>query len=176
MRTEPRRKERIMNTTQEMELLLERMPVGRLAVTTEDGPYVVAVNYLFLEGNIYFHSGQEGRKIEALRADPRVCFLVDDVGPQVLWDKGCGISQVYESVACFAKAEFVDDPLEKKRILERLVRKFVPADHPLPPMEGPNLERTAVVRLVVESMSGKANRLSSLHTVLPSRKGSDLRI
>ena len=42
-------------------------PVGRLAVTTEDGPYVVAVNYLFLEGNIYFHSGQAGRKMEALR-------------------------------------------------------------------------------------------------------------
>ena len=69
MKTLPRRKERTIETSREMELLLERMPVGRLAVTTEDGPYVVAVNYLFLEGNIYFHSGQVGRKMDALRAD-----------------------------------------------------------------------------------------------------------
>ena len=80
MRTEPRRKERTMKTSWEMELLLERMPVGRLAVMTGDDPYMVSLNYLFLEGSIYFHSAQASRKIEALRADSRVCFLVDDVG------------------------------------------------------------------------------------------------
>ena len=76
-----------MKTSREMELLLERMPVGRLAVTTKDGPYIVAVNYLFFEGSIYFHSGLSGRKVEALQADSRVCFLVDEVGPQVLWEQ-----------------------------------------------------------------------------------------
>jgi len=55
MRTELRRKERAIKTSREMELLLERMPVGRLAVTTEEGPYIVAVNYLFFKGSIYFH-------------------------------------------------------------------------------------------------------------------------
>jgi nitroimidazol reductase NimA-like FMN-containing flavoprotein (pyridoxamine 5'-phosphate oxidase superfamily) len=104
-----------------MELLLNHA-VGRLAVTTVDGPYIVALNYIFLEGSIYFHSGQAGRKIEALRADSRVCFLVDDVGPQILHEQGCGISQIYESVICFGKTEFVEGPVEKRRILERMVR------------------------------------------------------
>ena len=54
MRTEPRRKERAMNSAREMELLLERMAVGRLAVMTAEGPYIVALNHLFLEGSIYF--------------------------------------------------------------------------------------------------------------------------
>jgi hypothetical protein len=31
--------------------------------------------------------GLEQIKIEALRADSRVCSLVDDVGPQVLWQR-----------------------------------------------------------------------------------------
>ncbi|HQN20458.1 MAG TPA: pyridoxamine 5'-phosphate oxidase family protein, partial [Syntrophobacteraceae bacterium] len=144
MKTVPRRKERAMKTSREMELLLERMPVGRLAVTTEDGPYVVAVNYLFLEGHIYFHSGQAGRKMEALRADSRVCFLVDDVGPQVIFEQGCGMSQIYESVVCFGRAEFVEGPIEKMRILEKLVQKFVPAGYPLSPMGDRNVEKTAV--------------------------------
>jgi nitroimidazol reductase NimA-like FMN-containing flavoprotein (pyridoxamine 5'-phosphate oxidase superfamily) len=169
MRTEPRRKERTMNTSREMELLLERMPVGRLAVMTGEGPYIVALNYLFFECSIYFHSGQAGRKIEALRADSRVCFLVDDVGPQVLWEHGCGISQIYQSVICFGKAEFVEGPVEKRRILERMVRKFVPANYPLSPMNDQNIKKTAVVKLVIEAMSGKENVLSSLHTVLPKR-------
>jgi uncharacterized protein len=168
MRTEPRRKDRTMGSSREMELLLERTPVGRLALVTEDGPYVVAVNYLLLEGSIYFHSGQGGRKMEALRADPRVCFLVDDVGPQVLTEKGCGISQIYESVACFGSAEIVEDSIVKMRILERMVQKFGAANHTTPRMNDQMIEKTAVVRIVIDSMSGKANRLSPSYTVLPA--------
>ena len=169
MRTEPRHKQRTMKTQREMELLLERMPVGRLALATADGPYAVALNYLFFEGDIYFHSGRAGRKIEALRADPRVCFLVDDVGPQALSKQGCGITQFYESVVCFGRAEFVEDQTEKRRILESMVRRFVPANYPTPPIKDQGIEKTAVVRIVIESMSGKANRPSPMHNAHPDR-------
>jgi len=155
-----------MKTSREMELLLERVPVGRLAISTTDGPYAVAVNHLYLEGNIYFHSAREGRKIEALRSDPRLCFLVDEVGPQVIFEGGCGISQIYESVVCFGKAEFVEDPAEKRRILECMVRKFVTGDQPLPPLKDEKIEKTAVVKIAVESMSGKSNKLTKQHTII----------
>jgi uncharacterized protein len=158
-----------MKTSREMELLLERMPVGRLAVTTEDGPYIVPVNYLFFEGSIYFHSGLSGRKVEALQTDPRVCFLVDEVGPQVLWEQGCGISQIYKSVVCFGKAEFMEDPREKRGILEKMVQKYVPSGSPFSPMKDQNIQKTAVVRIVIGSMSGKENVLSPSHTVLLDR-------
>ncbi len=166
MRTEVRRKERAMKNVREMELLLERIPVGRLAVTTEDGPYMIAVNYLFFEGSIYFHCGLAGRKVEALRADPRVCFLVDEVGPQVLWEQGCGISQIYRSVVCFGKAKFVEDLVQKRGILERMVKKYVPSSYPVSPMSDQSITKTAVVRIMVESMSGKENPLSPVHTII----------
>jgi len=166
MRTELRRKERAMKTSREMELLLERMPVGRMAVTTEEGPYIVAVNYLFFEGCIYFHSGLTGRKMEALRADSRVCFMVDEIGPQVLWELGCGISQIYKSVVCFGKTEFVEGPAEKRAILEKMVQKYVPSHYPISPMKDENIKKTAVVRIVIDSMSGKENGLSPAHTVI----------
>jgi nitroimidazol reductase NimA-like FMN-containing flavoprotein (pyridoxamine 5'-phosphate oxidase superfamily) len=169
MRTEPQRKDRTMKTTQEMESLLERMPVGYLALTTKNGPYVVPVNYLFSEGSIYFHSGMKGRKMEALQVDSHVCFLVDDIGPQVLYERGCGISQIYESVICFGRAEFVDGLVEKSRILEKMIQKFVPADHPFVPMQDQNIEKTAVVRICIEWMTGKAHRVGPLHTILPNR-------
>ena len=169
MRTGLRRKNRAMKTSREMEVLLERMRIGRLAVMTKDGPYVVAVNYLFFEGSIYFHSALSGRKVEALQTDPRVCFLVDEAGPQVLWEQGCGISQIYRSVVCFGKAEFVEGPIEKRRILGKMIKKFVPSSYPLPPVRDQNVEKTAVVRIVIESMTGKENVLSPAHTVLFNR-------
>jgi uncharacterized protein len=169
MKTELRRKDRTIKTSREMEILLEQMPVGRLAVTTEDGPYIVAVNHLYFDGSIYFHSGLSGRKLEAIRADSRVCFLVDEVGPQVLWEGGCGISQIYKSIICFGKAELVESQLEKRVILERMIQKYVPSSYPLTPMKDVNIEKTAVVRIVIESMSGKENVLSPSHTVLLNR-------
>jgi nitroimidazol reductase NimA-like FMN-containing flavoprotein (pyridoxamine 5'-phosphate oxidase superfamily) len=166
MRTELRRKERTMKTSREIELLLERMPVGRLAVTTAEGPYIVAVNYLFLKGSIYFHSGVAGRKMEALRADSRVCFMVDEIGPQVLWEEDCGISQIYKSVVCFGKAEFVEGQIEKKRILKEMVQKYVPSSYAFSPMKDQNIKKTAIIKIVIESMSGKENQLSPAHTVI----------
>jgi hypothetical protein len=59
-------------------------------------------------------------------------FMVDDIGPRVLWEQGCGISQIYKSVVCFGKAEFVEGEAEKKGILERMVRKYVPSSYPFP--------------------------------------------
>jgi nitroimidazol reductase NimA-like FMN-containing flavoprotein (pyridoxamine 5'-phosphate oxidase superfamily) len=166
MKTELRRKERTMKTAREMELLLERMPVGRLAVTTEEGPYIVAVNYLFFEGSIYFHSGLAGRKMEALRADSRVCFMVDEIGSQVLWEEDCGISQIYKSVVCFGKAEFVEGLIEKERILKKMVQKYVPSSYVSPPMKDQNIKQTAIIKIAIESMSGKENTLSPAHTVI----------
>ncbi len=166
MKTEPRRKERVMKTSRDMELLLERAPVGRLAVTTPEGPYIVPVNFVFLEGSLYFHSGPAGRTMEALRADPRVCFMADEIGPQVLWEQGCGISQIYRSVVCFGKADFVEGQGEKREVLEKMVQKYVPSHYSVPPLKEENIRKTAVVRIVIAAMSGKENALSPVHRVI----------
>ena len=168
MKTEPRRKERAMKSPEEMKTLLDRMAVGHLAMTTQDGPYVVPLNYLFAEGCIYLHSGPRGRKIAALRNDSRVCFLVDEAGPQVRWDRGCGISQIYESVMCFGRAEFLERLEEKKRILEMMVRKFLPPNSPFP-LSDENVAKTVVIRIRVDWMTGKANRINPVHSIIPSR-------
>ena len=166
---EPRRKDRAMESIHEMELLLKSMAVGRLAVSTRDGPYIVAVNFLFFEDCIYFHSGLSGRKIKALRTDPRVCFFVDEVGPQVIWKEGCGLSQIYKSVVCFGKVQFLEDSTEKRRILEQMIQKYVPSSYQVTPMDNRNVEMTAVIKIVIDSMSGKKNGLSPSHTVLKNR-------
>jgi uncharacterized protein len=168
MRTEPRRRERAMEGRGEMAALLDRMAVGRLALITKEGPYVVPVNYLFADDCIYFRSGPKGKKVEALRADPRVCFLVDEPGPQVTWERGCGISQIYESVMCFGRADFVERLEEKRQILERMVHKFVPAESPVP-LKDKDIDNTVVVKIYIEWITGKANRVTPVHKIILNR-------
>ncbi len=90
-------------------------------------------------------------------------------GLRFFGNQGCGISQVYKSVVCFGKAEFVEGLPEKRRILERMVQKYVPSSYPFSPMTDQSVKKTAVVRIVIESMTGKENVLSPVHTVLHDR-------
>ena len=53
--------------------------------------------------------------------------------------------------------------------MEKVVQKFVPANHPFSTMEDQKIEKTAVVKVLVKSMSGKVNVFSPSHTVLLSR-------
>jgi len=168
MRRSPRRKDRTMNDSGEMDRLLDRMPVGRLGMSTDDGPYVVPVNFIYADECIYFHSGLKGKKVEALRTDPRVCFVVDEPGPQVTWEQGCGITQIYESVMCFGKAEFIKDISERRRILEMLISKYLPGNNHVTLLDK-NVKNTAVVRLRIEQMTGKANRIGSMHQKISNR-------
>ena len=149
-----------MKTREEMERLLERMPVGCLCVATESGPYAVAVNYLFLDGSVYLHSAKQGRKIEAIKANPEVCFLAHECGPLVIRDKSCGIGQAYKSVICFGEAALVEDAGEKRSVLEKMIDKYAPNAREAKKLDAENVERTAIIKITIAAMSGKANEIT----------------
>lgn len=62
----------------EIDDILASQLVGRLGLTDGEVPYVVPISYAYRDGGIYAHSAQ-GRKLDALRRHPEVCFEVDDV-------------------------------------------------------------------------------------------------
>lgn len=167
------RKDRMIFDRQEMEELLFRSPVGQLGLVKDSFPYVVPVNFLYDDGCIYLHSGLQGTKIGILRNNPCVCFLVEDHGPQVLWERGCGISQIYKSVICFGCAKLVEDKLEKIRILEKMIQKYVPQKYSKT-LNHNNIDKTAVVKISVETMTCKANALNSKHEIVSNQFKQDL--
>jgi nitroimidazol reductase NimA-like FMN-containing flavoprotein (pyridoxamine 5'-phosphate oxidase superfamily) len=58
--------------------LIERERVCRVATSGPGGmPHVVPVCHVVADGKIYFASGQDGRKVLNLRANPRVALTVD---------------------------------------------------------------------------------------------------
>ena len=80
----------------ETRALLSQARTGRLGCVVEGGPYVVPVNYVFHNDSIYIHS-LLGRKIKALRANPRACLQVDDIRDENNWRSAFFTELVFSS-------------------------------------------------------------------------------
>jgi len=155
-----RKKELEITDPEEIRDVLARAVVLRLGLFDGRTPYVVPVNFGYDGGNtIFIHSGYEGRKMEILKDYPRVCFEAEaDVAviPPARIENHCGFSMAYRSVIGFGVASILDDISEKTDALKTIVRHLDPEKSPddiiFP--EG-TVEMTAVVRIEVDSMTGK---------------------
>ena len=76
-----RRKDREITGRENIEPILRACKTCRVAMIADGAPYVVPLNFGYTWDDdgltLYFHSGLKGKKIDALRADPRVCFELD---------------------------------------------------------------------------------------------------
>ena len=116
-----------INSMEEIETILKRATVGRLATIGKDGyPYIIPVNYVWYDGSIYFHCAHVGEKIDNIRRDSKVCFEVDIplsyLGLE--YDRNrptCHVHQFYHCIIIRGRAEFVEDPQEKVASLNALV-------------------------------------------------------
>ena len=96
---------------------------GVLSVIGDNGyPYGLPVNYWYDEesGYIYFHSGKNGHKVDALKADNRVSFCVYDKGYKNEGEWALNIS----SVIVFGKIHIVNDFEKALKIYRSLSLKF----------------------------------------------------
>src|SRR6266480_7246051 len=98
---------------EEARALLTVSRIGRLGCVHEGGPYVVPINYVLDGESIYVHS-LPGRKLEALRANPRACLQVDEVIDPYHW----------RSAIAFGAYEEVTDPTERDRAVRALYARF----------------------------------------------------
>ncbi|MGH9765205.1 MAG: pyridoxamine 5'-phosphate oxidase family protein [Blastocatellia bacterium] len=124
--------------------ILARGRIGRLGCIDDRGPYVVPVSYIFRGDAIFAHS-LNGRKISALRADPRTCMQVDEIKDDFHW----------RSAIAFGSYEEVKGPDERKSVLDELFvryRNLTPIEAVPPDKNGP--EDVVVFKINVESVSG----------------------
>lgn len=72
-----RRKDKELKDTSRIENLLTSSPFCHVAMNDGDYPYCIPMCYGYHEGKIYLHSASEGKKIDILRKNSRVCILVE---------------------------------------------------------------------------------------------------
>ena len=75
---EMRRKKQKLTEKQCIDIL-KRAKTATLALHGDDGyPYSVPVNYVYLDGKIYFHGAKSGHKIDAIKNNPKVSISIID--------------------------------------------------------------------------------------------------
>jgi nitroimidazol reductase NimA-like FMN-containing flavoprotein (pyridoxamine 5'-phosphate oxidase superfamily) len=150
-----RRSDRAVREEQAREILA-RAEHGVLATVGTDGwPYAVPVNHVLAGDVLYIHCALEGHKLENLVHEERVSFCAV-AGATVL---PASLSTLYESAIVFGRAAVVTDPAEKRRALELLAIRFCGAVTPeAEKVIADSGSQTAVVRIRIEQISGKAHR------------------
>ena len=142
----------------EIAAILKQAPFGTLAFVDGNRPYLVAMNYGFsTDGSgglrLYFHGAAEGLKFEIIGKNPYVCFQAVSEARIETSDEPCGWTCRYRSVVVRGPLTLISDPEEKRRGLDALMLQYCWKGETGYPDS--MLERTAVLRLDAESVTGK---------------------
>ena len=134
-----RRKDREM-TAQEAGALLKKCEHGVLSlISPANTPYAVPLNYVYIEDEnaLYVHCALKGRKLECLEKNSAAFFTV--VGSaDVLIDS---FTTLYESASAFGTAALLDDAAFNA------TKEYI----------GKHLAATAIIKMNIEGITGKAN-------------------
>ncbi len=140
----------------EMEEMLREHTIGWLATNVEGKPYVVPLNYAYADGKILFHCAPEGRKLDAIRANPNVCFAVGRQMGEVRRHFGSAVCHPdNDSVLCFGRARILEDYAERAAALNAFNRAFEPKAEDLPEKAA---RMCGVVEITISEMTGRRER------------------
>ncbi len=151
-----RRKDKEIVDGKVMVSIIEKAIVCRVAMCWQDEPYVIPMNFGYRDNYIYLHSAREGRKLDILRNNNKVCIEFDADVELVQSQVACNTSMKYKSVLAFGKAIILKDIAEKKRVLDIIMHHY--CYHASPSVfhyPEDALEKVIIVKVKIENMTGK---------------------
>lgn len=153
-----RKKEKEITSKSEIEAIIRKAVVCRIAMSDNNIPYIVPVSFGYHDNAIYFHGSLKGQKIDIIKKNQNICFEFD-INSEVLEDKvACGWDMKYQSVIGFGKAEILNDIPEKQNAMAIIMKQYTDKlfDFPEKMVKG-----TCVVKIAIDSMTGKQSGFSS---------------
>lgn len=120
------RREQQVTDLNEIIEILEKSKVVHVGMIDGDEPYVVPMNYgyVFEDGKpvLYLHGARRGRKIDVIKANPKVFYeMCCDITP-FEGDVACRYGITYASIMGRGMATLVEDVEEKKQALSILMK------------------------------------------------------
>lgn len=119
---------RELQITDEVQIrnILDTAKVLHLGLAVDNEPYVVPMNYGYTMENgklvLYLHSAQKGKKLDMMRANPKVFFEMDcDLVP-FEGEKPCQYGLGYSSIMGCGTAQIVEDVEEKIKAMSALMK------------------------------------------------------
>jgi hypothetical protein len=136
----------------ECERMLHAFHVGVLVMSHDGQPYAVPMHHAYVDGKLYFHCAPSGRKLDAIRANPRVCYVVSRYfGDLQALAEARRCHGHWESVIAFGSARVVEDRDELRDAFMIFGRYFNPAFE----LSADALDTTSAIIVHIESMTAR---------------------
>jgi len=121
-----RRSEKEIKDKEILKSLLGKAKICRIALSEDNKPYIIPMNFGFKDDCLYLHSANKGRKIEILRKNNHICFEIDLKTELIKAPEPCNWSMRYYSVIGFGKAAFIENIKGKIEALDLIMAKYAP--------------------------------------------------
>ena len=148
-----RRKDRQITDRDAIDSIIRRCSVCRLGMCDNGQPYIVPLSFGYDGRFLYVHAALDGRKVDILKRNKRVCFEFDRLEEVTPADQACNWSMKYESVIGFGEAEMLEDADSKTAALSCIMRQYSSTDWTF---TGQAVSSTSVYRIRIEEITGKA--------------------
>ena len=155
MKVKMRKTDRAIKNRKDIDDIIRRCRVCRLAMCEDDQPYIVPLNFGYDGCCLYFHAAPEGRKIDIIKRNNRVGFEFDILHDIVTAERACDWGAKYESVIGSGSAEIVDDWETKKTALACIMRQYGSDARDFPEEI---IKKTLVLRVRILEICGKAKK------------------
>jgi uncharacterized protein len=150
-----RRNDREITDRKDIDGIIKRCRVCHLAMCDKNQPYVVPLIFGYDGCFLYFHTAREGRKIDIIKKNNRVCFEFDTLHDIITSEQACSWGAKYESVIGSGTAEILDTLEAKNDALEWIMRQYGRGTRDFTEKM---LNKILVLRVQILEISGKALR------------------
>ena len=150
-----RRKDKEIKDPKIIQNILKENTICRIALSDRDEPYIVSMNYGYDGESIYLHCAPEGRKMDIMKRNNRICLEITDSTKLKGSEKACNFSTKYRSVIGFGFVAEITGYAEKEAGLQIIMQQqtgikgwsFADKD----------INNIAVLKITFDTVSGKEN-------------------
>ena len=104
---------------------------------------------------MYIHSSREGKKLDLLRKNNRVCVEFDIDDEITRTDRACTWGFKYKSVIGFGRASFIDDNESKCRAFDIIVQHYTGEPSANYEYKKSSLDDSLIIKIEIENLTGK---------------------
>lgn len=149
-----RRKEKEIKDINKIEEIIKNNNICRLGFCDGEMPYVIGMNYGYKDRYFYFHTPNEGKKIDLIKKNNNVCIEIEENVAILESELPCNWGTKYKSVVGFGKIEILSDWNSIKEGLDILMSQFTDKYIGFQYNEK-MLGAICILRLHIENISGK---------------------
>lgn len=151
-----RRDDRIISDIDQIEAIIRKSDVCRIALADNNVPYIVTMNFGYSGGEhpcLYFHCASEGRKVNMIKKNNYVCFQMDTDHEITQGEKGCDWGMKFRSVVGYGRIIIITEKNLKIKALDCLMAQY--SKRTDFSYDEKNLDRILILKLDIEEITGK---------------------